>query len=52
MPVDGYGAESAHARPSRRRVTATKFSKTDERHMPIIKKWLLLGCLLKISVYG
>ncbi|MDP0563075.1 MAG: hypothetical protein QS721_12440 [Candidatus Endonucleobacter sp. (ex Gigantidas childressi)] len=35
---DGYGAESAHALASQRRVTATKFSKTDERHMPIIKK--------------
>ncbi|MDP0561878.1 MAG: hypothetical protein QS721_05935 [Candidatus Endonucleobacter sp. (ex Gigantidas childressi)] len=39
---DGYGAESAHALASQRRVTATKFSKTDERHMPIIKKGLLL----------
>ncbi|MDP0562197.1 MAG: hypothetical protein QS721_07695 [Candidatus Endonucleobacter sp. (ex Gigantidas childressi)] len=41
--MDGYGAESVHALASQRRVTATKFSKTDERHMPIIKKGLLLG---------
>ncbi|MDP0560923.1 MAG: IS30 family transposase [Candidatus Endonucleobacter sp. (ex Gigantidas childressi)] len=40
---DGYGAESAHALASQRRVTATKFSKTDERHMTIIKKGLLLS---------
>ncbi|MDP0562049.1 MAG: hypothetical protein QS721_06860 [Candidatus Endonucleobacter sp. (ex Gigantidas childressi)] len=40
---DGYSAESAHALASQRRVTATKLSKIDERHMPIIKKGLLLG---------
>ncbi|MDP0562722.1 MAG: hypothetical protein QS721_10530 [Candidatus Endonucleobacter sp. (ex Gigantidas childressi)] len=40
---DGYGAENSHALASQRRVTATNFSKTDERHMPIIKKGLLLG---------
>ncbi|MDP0562060.1 MAG: IS30 family transposase [Candidatus Endonucleobacter sp. (ex Gigantidas childressi)] len=40
---DGYGAESAHALASQRRLTATKFSKTDERHMSIIKKGLLFG---------
>ncbi|MDP0561589.1 MAG: hypothetical protein QS721_04325 [Candidatus Endonucleobacter sp. (ex Gigantidas childressi)] len=40
---DGYGAEGAHALSSKRRVTATKFSEIDERHMPIIKKGLLLG---------
>ncbi|MDP0561972.1 MAG: hypothetical protein QS721_06455 [Candidatus Endonucleobacter sp. (ex Gigantidas childressi)] len=40
---NGYGAKSAHALASQHRVTATKISKTDERHMPIIKKGLLLG---------
>ncbi|MDP0561535.1 MAG: IS30 family transposase [Candidatus Endonucleobacter sp. (ex Gigantidas childressi)] len=40
---DGYGAESAHVLASQRRVKATKFSKTDKRHMTIIKKGLLLG---------
>ncbi|MDP0563604.1 MAG: hypothetical protein QS721_15290 [Candidatus Endonucleobacter sp. (ex Gigantidas childressi)] len=40
---DGYGAERAHALASQRRVTATRFSKTDQRYMPIIKKGLLLG---------
>ncbi|MDP0561133.1 MAG: IS30 family transposase [Candidatus Endonucleobacter sp. (ex Gigantidas childressi)] len=39
----GYCAESAHALASQRRVAATKFSKTDERYMRIIKKGLLLG---------
>ncbi|MDP0562918.1 MAG: helix-turn-helix domain-containing protein [Candidatus Endonucleobacter sp. (ex Gigantidas childressi)] len=37
---DGYCAESALALASQRRVAATKFSKTGERHMPIIKKGL------------
>ncbi|MDP0561571.1 MAG: IS30 family transposase [Candidatus Endonucleobacter sp. (ex Gigantidas childressi)] len=40
---DGYGTESCHGLASHSRVTATKFSKTYERHMPTIKKWLLLG---------
>ena len=39
----GYCAEKAHAKATQRKVSARKFSKTDERHMPIIKKGLLLG---------
>ncbi|MDP0560810.1 MAG: hypothetical protein QS721_00160 [Candidatus Endonucleobacter sp. (ex Gigantidas childressi)] len=31
---NGYGAESAHALTSQRRVTATNFSKTDEHTCP------------------
>jgi transposase, IS30 family len=39
----GYCAETAHALAVRRRVSASKFSKSDERHMPVIRKGLLLG---------
>ena len=38
-----YCAESAHAMAYQRKTSARKFSKTDERHMPIIEKGLLLG---------
>ncbi len=39
----GYCAESAHALACKRKKSARKFSKTDERYMPIIEKGLLLG---------
>ena len=42
--IDGrYRAETAHALATERRTSAAKYSKTDERHMPIIKKGLSLG---------
>ncbi|WP_062263789.1 IS30 family transposase [Endozoicomonas arenosclerae] len=40
---DGYYAETAHALTTQRRASPTKFSKSNERHMPIIKKGLSLG---------
>ena len=39
----GYCAETAQALATQRRVSAAKFSKPDERHMPIIQKGLSLG---------
>ena len=42
--IDGrYRAETAHALATERRTSAAKYNKTDERHMPIIKKGLSLG---------
>ena len=38
-----YCAETAHALAIQRRTSAAKFSKSDERHMPIIKKGLSFG---------
>ena len=39
----GYCAETAHNLAVQRRKSARKHSKTDERHIPIIEKGLLLG---------
>lgn len=54
---NGYCAESAHGLTFQRRRSARKHNKTDERHMPIIKKGLLLGwspenmsCRMKLEV--
>lgn len=38
-----YCAETAHALATQRRASAARFSKSDEQHMPIIKKGLSLG---------
>ncbi len=38
-----YCAETAHALATKRRASAKKHSKSDERHMPIIRKGLNLG---------
>ncbi|PJE79411.1 hypothetical protein CI610_01605 [invertebrate metagenome] len=53
----GYCAESAHSLAVKRRKSACKHSKTDERQTPIIEKGLLLGwspenisCRMKIEV--
>ncbi len=40
---DSYCAETAHSLAMQRRKSARKQSKTDERHIPIIEKGLLLG---------
>ena len=40
---NGYNAEMAHSLAIQRRKSAKKYSKTDERQMPIIEKGLLLG---------
>lgn len=40
---NGYSAETAHSVAIQRRKSAQKHSKTNERHMPIIEKGLLLG---------
>ena len=40
---DGYCAETAHALATQRRVTASKHSQSNERHLTIIKKGLSLG---------
>ncbi len=40
---NGYCAETAHSLAIKRRQSARKHSKTDEQHMPIIEKGLLLG---------
>lgn len=39
----GYCAETAHTLTTKRRVTARKACKSDERHMPTIRKGLRLG---------
>ena len=40
---DSYCAEKAHALAPLRKASAKKFSKANERHLPIIEKRLLLG---------
>ena len=54
---NGYNAELAHSLAIHRRKSAQKHSKTNERHMPIIEKGLLLGwspenisCRMKLEV--
>ena len=55
----GYCPEVAHALATKRRVSAKKHNKSDERHMPIIRKGLSLGwspeniaCRMKVEVPG
>ncbi|KEQ18428.1 IS30 family transposase [Endozoicomonas numazuensis] len=54
---NGYCAETAHSMAIHRRVSARKYSKVDERQMPIIENGLLLGwspenisCRMKIEI--
>ena len=53
----GYCPEAAHALATKRRVSAKKHTKSDERHLPIVKKGLSLGlspeniaCRMKLEV--